>query len=200
MIVTNCSNCSAPLEGADLERPNCRFCGAVHPHIARAAEKVEVVKQLLAPGPNGMPVALAAMMGHTGATPPPGGHGVGAGAGMGMGASVTSKASVASFVMVNGVVVQAGQSPPMGGGPVGGFAGGPAGGPMGAYGAPPAGGFGQHAPGYGSPAYGSLHAAQAQAMAATQHARHAGKIALVVGLAVALVALGLAAVIVWTMV
>lgn len=158
MIVTNCSNCSAPLEGADLERPNCRFCGAVHPHIARAAEKVEVVKQLLAPGPNGMPVALAAMMGHTGATPPPGGHGVG------------------------------------------GFAGGPAGGPMGAYGAPPAGGFGQHAPGYGSPAYGSLHAAQAQAMAATQHARHAGKIALVVGLAVALVALGLAAVIVWTMV
>lgn len=69
MSVTNCSNCSAPLEGADLERPNCRFCGAVHPHIARAAEKVEVVKQLLAPGPNGMPVALAAMMGHTGAAP-----------------------------------------------------------------------------------------------------------------------------------
>lgn len=107
----NCVNCSAPLGAADLQNPNCRYCGALHTHIARAAEKVEVVKQLLAPGPGGMPVAIGAMMGQYGAAPPgqygaPGQPGV----------QVVHQ----QVMMVNGVPVHTGQAPPMTGGPVGG--------------------------------------------------------------------------------
>lgn len=91
----SCPRCGAHLADADLQNPNCRYCGALHPHMARAAEKVEVVKQLLAPGPGGMPVAMAAMMGQTGPAPhrppmPPG----------------------SGIVMVNGSVVQTGPAPP----------------------------------------------------------------------------------------
>lgn len=103
----NCPRCGAALGDADLHSPNCRYCGAVHPHMARAAEKVEIVKQLLAPGPNGMPVAMAAMMGVHGAPP--------------AGAAVVHS----SVMMVNGVPVYQGGGPPLAGGPVG------------AYGAPP---------------------------------------------------------------
>jgi hypothetical protein len=59
----NCPNCGAALGPADLQQPACRHCAAMHPHVAQAAAKVEVVKQLLAPGPGGVPAALQGMMG-----------------------------------------------------------------------------------------------------------------------------------------
>lgn len=127
-----CTNCAAPLAGADLDQPSCRFCGAMHPHIARAAEKVEIVKQMLAPGPNGLPVAMAAMMGQTGPAPPPGGPAVvsssvvsvnGVPVHGGPGAVGVSVHGVPQHggpvVMVNGVPVLGGGAPPMVGGPFG---------------------------------------------------------------------------------
>ncbi len=72
-----CPQCGAALGPADLQMKACRYCGTMHPHVARAAEKVELVKQMLAPGPGGIPAAMqgaiapwAGMMPNYGAPPP----------------------------------------------------------------------------------------------------------------------------------
>lgn len=57
-----CTNCGAQLAPADLQAPTCKYCGATHPHVARAAEKVAQVQALLAPGPGGIPNALQGMI------------------------------------------------------------------------------------------------------------------------------------------
>lgn len=53
---TRCPHCGGVLTIQDLSMPACRYCGAVHAHVARAAEKVAVVHGLmggmLAPPPN----------------------------------------------------------------------------------------------------------------------------------------------------
>lgn len=43
----NCPTCGAALAAADLEQPNCRFCGAVHPHVATARAQVEGLRQVM---------------------------------------------------------------------------------------------------------------------------------------------------------
>lgn len=53
-----CPNCGSVLSGADLQNPNCRYCGAAHPHIAQASAQVEAVKQAMAIGPGGVPNVL----------------------------------------------------------------------------------------------------------------------------------------------
>lgn len=68
-----CATCGAPLGAADLNRPSCPYCGSLHPHVARAAQKVEEVKQAMALGPGGVPVVLQGMLGPSGPAPPPGG-------------------------------------------------------------------------------------------------------------------------------
>ena len=57
-----CPQCGAALGPADLQMKACRYCGTMHPHVARAAEKVELVKQMLAPGPGGIPAAMQGMV------------------------------------------------------------------------------------------------------------------------------------------
>lgn len=67
-----CPTCGAPLGAADLNKPACPYCGTVHPHVARAAQKVEEVRQAMALGPGGVPVVLQGMLGPIGPAPPPG--------------------------------------------------------------------------------------------------------------------------------
>ena len=124
---TSCPHCGANLGPADLQRPACPYCGTVHPHVAAAAAKVEVLKQLLAPGPGGVPAVFSGMVG---AAPPATGHPMHGGPPMQpmqpMGAPAWT-----GVVMVSrgGALVPFGNSPPMTGGPVGGgapYLGGPA--------------------------------------------------------------------------
>jgi hypothetical protein len=90
--------------------PGCRYCGTMHPHVARAAEKVEIVKQMLAPGPGGIPAALQGMVApYQGMMPnytpqqiPY--HGVGA---------------PPPVIIAGGMVSTAGAAPPQFGGPMG---------------------------------------------------------------------------------
>lgn len=103
---TNCAHCGANLGPADLQRPACPYCGTVHPHVAAAAQKVEVLKQLLATGPGGVPPVFSGL---AGPTPPT--------IGQPMGAPAWSGAVV---VASGGALVPSGSSPPLTGGPVGG--------------------------------------------------------------------------------
>lgn len=63
----DCTKCGANLTGEDLQRTDCKFCGTVLPHHARAAEKAETVKRLLedADG-DGIPDALQGVVGKGG--------------------------------------------------------------------------------------------------------------------------------------
>lgn len=124
----NCPTCGAALSGADLEKPACHYCGTVHPHIARAAEKVEVVKQLLAPGPGGVPAAMQGMFppGMLPGAPMPG-------APPGQPGMVPQRVFVSNGMVVSSFVGSGGApqgSPPAFGGPVGAGAPPAYGGPM----------------------------------------------------------------------
>ena len=55
----SCTHCGANLGPADLDKPACPYCGTAHPHIAKARQQVEALRQVFAMG--GMP----------GVTPPP---------------------------------------------------------------------------------------------------------------------------------
>lgn len=103
---TSCAHCGANLGPADLQRPACSYCGTVHPHVAAAAQKVEVLKQLLATGPGGVPAVFSGL---AGPTPPMSGQPMGAPAWSG-----------AVVVASGGALVPSGSSPPLTGGPVGG--------------------------------------------------------------------------------
>lgn len=62
---TACPRCGAALSVDDYQLPSCRYCGAVHAHVARAQEKVAVVQGLLGDANrNGIPDALEGMMGN----------------------------------------------------------------------------------------------------------------------------------------
>lgn len=61
-VELKCPQCGATLGAQDLQLKACRFCGAMHPHVARAAEKVEIVKQMMQPGPGGIPAAMQGMV------------------------------------------------------------------------------------------------------------------------------------------
>ena len=101
-----CSNCGATLTPEDMQSKACRYCGTVFEHYARAAEKVAVVQQLLAPGPGGVPMALQAMMGtpmQPGAFPP---------------LAPPASGSAPQVIATSGGVVFAQQPPPMIGGPM----------------------------------------------------------------------------------
>ncbi len=107
-----CPQCGAVLGAEDLQLKACRYCGAMHPHVARAAEKVELVKQMMAPGPGGVPAAMqgmvapwAAMMPNYGV--PPQGH------------PGAQGAPPPVMISAGGVVTTAGQAPPQFGGPMG---------------------------------------------------------------------------------
>jgi hypothetical protein len=49
-----CTQCGAALSLDDMRAPNCRYCGAVLPHYARAAEQAALVREVMAP-PAGQP-------------------------------------------------------------------------------------------------------------------------------------------------
>jgi hypothetical protein len=101
-----CSNCGATLTPEDMQSKACRYCGTVFEHYARAAEKVAVVQQLLAPGPGGVPVALQGMMGmpmQPGVVPP---------------MVAPAAGSAPQLIAASGGVVFAQQPPPMLGGPM----------------------------------------------------------------------------------
>jgi hypothetical protein len=65
----HCTHCGANLTPKDLEQPHCPYCRNVLPHHARAAQQVEVVKQMMADqNGNGIPDAFEPMV--RGAYPP----------------------------------------------------------------------------------------------------------------------------------
>ena len=114
----NCTHCGANLTADDMRMTNCRFCGTVLAHHARAMEKVAVVQGLLGDANgNGIPDALEGMIA-PGMMPPRAGSPVG---GFGMGPPPGGAVVITS----GSAVVLGGPAPPMTGGPVG-FAGAPA--------------------------------------------------------------------------
>ena len=46
----NCETCGNPVDAKDAERGSCLHCGAVLPHVLRAAEKAEIVRRVVAQG------------------------------------------------------------------------------------------------------------------------------------------------------
>lgn len=52
----SCTHCGANLGPADLDKPACPYCGTAHPHIAKARQQVEALRQVFAMG--GMPGML----------------------------------------------------------------------------------------------------------------------------------------------
>jgi hypothetical protein len=101
--MTTCGRCGANLTDADLTMPSCRYCGTVHAHVARAAEKVAVVNALMGDANrNGIPDVFEGMA-RVGGTPlaPTGGP-------LPPGAVVVS----ASALLIGG-----GSAPPTTGGP-----------------------------------------------------------------------------------
>ena len=46
----SCTHCGANLGPADLDKPACPYCGTAHPHIARARQRVEALRQVFAMG------------------------------------------------------------------------------------------------------------------------------------------------------
>ncbi|MCU0685584.1 MAG: zinc ribbon domain-containing protein [Polyangiaceae bacterium] len=57
--MSSCGHCGSNLTPADMSQPNCRYCGTVLAHYARAAEKVAVVNALMGDANgNGIPDVL----------------------------------------------------------------------------------------------------------------------------------------------
>ena len=42
-----CGHCGGVLSLEDLSQPACRYCGSIHAHVARAAEKVAIVHGIM---------------------------------------------------------------------------------------------------------------------------------------------------------
>lgn len=114
---TNCAHCGANLGAADLQHPSCPYCGTVHPHVAAAAQKVEVIKQLMAQGPGGVPAIFS---GVPGPTPPMTGYPMGAAPPPGAPPPGVPVWSGQMMISSGGAIVPQGGAPPLTGGPVGG--------------------------------------------------------------------------------
>jgi hypothetical protein len=106
--MSSCGHCGSNLTPADMSQPNCRYCGTVLAHYARAAEKIAVVNALMGDANhNGIPDVLegAARLGTMPANLP-GGTGQ-------------------SMVVVHSAVIFGGGAvPPMNGGPMSPMGGG----------------------------------------------------------------------------
>lgn len=65
--MTACGHCGAALSAADLELDDCRYCGRVLPHRAKAAESAAKVEALLADKDgDGIPDVVQGLMGPKG--------------------------------------------------------------------------------------------------------------------------------------
>jgi hypothetical protein len=105
-----CSHCGSNLSAEDLTQSNCKYCGTVLPHHARAAERAAAVKQILADAnQNGIPDIVEGAFGGFGDVGP----GVAGTAAVQTVVSTTAPitASSASVVVVNGIVQQGGELP-----------------------------------------------------------------------------------------
>jgi hypothetical protein len=101
--MSSCGHCGSNLTPADMSQPNCRYCGTVLAHYARAAEKIAVVNALMGDANgNGIPDVFegAARLG----TVPTG---------------MPRGADQPMVVVHSAVIIGGGAVPPMSGGPMG---------------------------------------------------------------------------------
>ncbi len=105
-----CGHCGSNLSAEDLTRSNCKYCGTVLPHRARAAERAAAVEQIFADAnQNGIPDVVEGVFGGVGNIGP----GVMGNAAVQTVVSTTAAvtSSSASVVVVNGVVQPGGELP-----------------------------------------------------------------------------------------